>query len=387
MDPWVRDAAAEIARRAEAELEALVGVSSPSGDVAGAEEAIAIARALLPAGVTVQRPPCSSGGHADDLLATVAGTGQGRVVLLGHVDTVVGHDDHRALSADGDRLYGSGAIDMKGGVVLALGVLRALAAEPSRFAEAALLLVCDEEWRAAPFRHGERFAGYDACLCFEAGQLDLSDGVDEVIVRRKAAGTLRVTARGRAAHAGSAPDRGANALLALAEVARTVHALHDPDGPQRLTAVPTVVRAGGAFNVVPADGALTCDLRADSARSFDTVLATVPERSGEVRIEAEMVRVWPGMDARARTAPVLDAAARRVGRAIRAGSRGGASDASHMAAVVPLTIDGLGPRGSGAHAPVECVLRSSRGPRAEIALAVALSALESRPAAAPASAG
>ena len=60
---------------------------------------------------------------------------------------------------------------MKGGVVLALGVLRALAARPEAFAEAALLLVCDEEWRTAPFAHEERFAGWDACLCFEAGEL------------------------------------------------------------------------------------------------------------------------------------------------------------------------------------------------------------------------
>jgi glutamate carboxypeptidase len=55
--------------------------------------------------------------------------------------------------------------------------------------------------------------------------------------------------------------------------------------------------------------------------------------------------------------------------------RGGASDASHFAATIPLTVDGLGPRGGGAHAPGEFVLESSLRPRAEVALAVAVAAL------------
>ena len=90
---------------------------------------------------------------------------------------------------------------MKGGVVLALGALRALAARPDAYAEVALLLVCDEEWRTAPFAHVERFAGWDACLCFEAGELT-ADGDEAVVVRRKAAGTIRVRA------AGAPPTRG-----------------------------------------------------------------------------------------------------------------------------------------------------------------------------------
>ena len=70
-------------------------------------------------------------------------------------------------------------------------------------------------------------------------------------MRRKAAGTIKVHAHGRAAHSGSAPDRGRNALLALAAAAQAVAARHAPDGPEHLTAVPTVLHAGEAFNVVP----------------------------------------------------------------------------------------------------------------------------------------
>jgi len=374
VDPWIAAAAQEIAGRAERELEALVGVSSPSGDVAGAEEVLAIVAALLPATAAVRRLPCSSPGHAPDMVADLDGTGTGRLLLLGHVDTVVAHDAHRPMERSGERLTGSGTVDMKGGDVLALGVLRALAAAPQRFARVSLLLVCDEEWRTAPFAHTETFAGYDCCLCFEAGQTD-EQGNDEVVVRRKAAGTMVVEGHGRSAHSGSQPDRGANALLALAEAARVVAAQHDPAGPEHLTAVPTVLTSGDAFNVVPAAGRLTSDLRADSERAFDAVLAAIPGRVGEARLEASMLRVWPGMDAREAAAPVLAAAARALGRPVLAGARGGASDASHLARAIPVTIDGLGPRGGDAHHPDEYVLAGSLRPRAEVALATALAAL------------
>lgn len=371
MLPWVRRHADTIALAAERQLAALVAVSSPSGDVGAAEECFSVVEALLPVDAEVARVPCSSPGHAPDLLARVRGTGARRLLLLGHVDTVVAHADHRALHPLGDTLVGSGAVDMKGGDVLAIGVLQALAEDRrTEFAEVSLLLVCDEEWRTAPFAHGPRFAGYDACLCFEAGELD-GEGRDAVVVRRKAAGTLRVVATGRSAHSGARPGDGRNALLALAEVARIVAAHHDPDGPDHLTAVPTVLHSGDALNVVPASGELLCDVRADRLEAFDTVMTALPRDLDEVTLHVANLREWPGMDARETAASTLDRAGAALGRPVVPASRGGASDASHIAAVVPLTIDGLGPLGGEAHAPGEYVLTASLRSRAEVALAAA----------------
>jgi glutamate carboxypeptidase len=374
VDPWIAEHAAAIAAHAERELEALVAISTPSGDVHGAEEAVALVAALAPNEATIERVPCSSPDHAADLVVRLTGSGSRRLLLLGHLDTVVAHDEHRPLTRDGERLLGSGAIDMKGGDVLALGVLRALATRAAAFAEAALLLVCDEEWRVGPFVHVPRFEGFDACLCFEAGQL-AEDELEAVVVRRKAAGTLSVTAHGRSAHSGSAPDKGVNALLALASAAQAVAGSQDPHGPQRLTAVPTVLHVGDAFNVVPGIGELVCDLRADSLDAFDGVLKALPAELGGARLEAHIVRQWPGMDARDATAPLLQAAAAALGRPVIGAGRGGASDAAHFAATIPFTVDGLGPRGGGAHAPHEYLLASSLRPRAEVALAVADAAL------------
>ncbi len=375
IDRAVAAEAAEIAARAEDELARLVDISSPSGDVEGAERVIEVCIELLPDGAEIQRPPCSTAGSAPDLIATVRGTGERRILLLGHVDTVFGHDAHQPLRADGERLYGSGTVDMKGGDVLALGVARALAVRPQAFAELSVLMVCDEEWRVAPFTHVERFEAYDACLCFEAGHLT-ADGREGVVVKRKAAGTLNVHAAGRAAHSGAAPDQGRNALLALARVADRVAALHDLAGPDQLSVVPTVMHSGEAFNVVPAAGDLVCDMRARTLEAFTPVLEAVPAELDEVALTARMGRNWPGMDAIAVTAPVLEGAAARLGSPIVGVPRGGASDASHFAASIPLTIDGLGPRGGGAHTPGEFALREALRLRAEVALAIGHELLE-----------
>lgn len=375
IDDTLAAEAREIADRAvEGELAALVDISSPSGDVAGAEAAIEVCLNLLPPGMRIERPPCSTEGCAPDLVAVLEGTGTGRIVLLGHVDTVFAHADHVPLRPEGERLYGSGTIDMKGGDVLAFGVARALARAPEDFAELAVVMVCDEEWRVSQFHRAAEFTGYDACLCFEAGHLT-PDGREGVVVRRKAAGTLLVDATGRAAHSGAAPDQGRNALLALARTADTVARFHEPDGPEQLSVVPTVMRSGEAFNVVPAHGELICDMRARRLAAFEPVLAAVPSELDEVRLDVRMGRSWPGMDAEQASAGLLTRAAARLGRELIGVPRGGASDASHFAQTIPLTVDGLGPRGGGAHTPDEYVLRDALRSRAEVALALAREAL------------
>ncbi len=373
MDPWIESAAAEIARRAPRELEALVAVSSPSGDVHGANECASLCAALCPDEAEIERVPCSSPGHAEDFVARLRGSGARKVLLVGHMDTVVAHADHKPLQRVGEQLVGSGAVDMKGGDILAIGALRAFTKRPELYAELALLLVCDEEWRTADFGHVPRFADFDACLCFEAGEMRGSD--EGVVVRRKAAGTIHVTGHGRSSHSGSAPDRGRNALLALAAAAQAVAARHAPDGPSHLSAVPTVLRSGDAFNVVPGHGELFCDVRADDLDAIEDILTHVPAEIDEVRLEAELIRRWPGMQAEEQTAPLLAHASAALGRTIAPAARGGASDASHFASTIPLTVDGLGPRGGKAHNPEEFVLEASIRPRAEVALALIESAL------------
>jgi glutamate carboxypeptidase len=373
VDPALSEVAEKLAPRVLDEMRELVAISTPSGDIDGTEQAVGLCERFLP-GWTTERLPCSTSGCAPDLLATVSGRGSRRLLLLGHLDTVVSHAEHQAAREEAGRVYGSGTADMKGGVALSLAVARDCAERSDDYAELAVLLVCDEEWRIAPFAHTERFSGYDACLCFEAGEVSEA-GEDGVIVRRKGAGTMRVRATGRASHSGSAPQQGRNALLALAHVAIHGAAVADPEGPARLTVVPTIVRSGDAINVVPPSGELVFDMRANDTSVFADVLSALPAEIGGATLEPVLERVWPAMDSEAAAAPLLAAAADLLGRPIVPRARGGASDASHFAPRVPLTIDGLGPRGGGAHTPEEFVHLPSLGARVAVALAVARAAM------------
>jgi glutamate carboxypeptidase len=101
------------------------------------------------------------------------------------------------------------------------------------------------------------------------------------------------------------------------------------------------------------------------------VLAAVPDQVDGAPLAPFMERRWPGMDTRQATSQLLASAGARLGRPIIAATRGGASDASHFAMTIPLTVDGLGPRGGGAHTPEEFVLIPSLRQRAEVALALA----------------
>ena len=368
--------AAAISERALRETLELVAISTPSGDAEAAERAVAATIPMLPPSAEVERIPCSSPDHAPDLLATLRGTGRARLVLVGHLDTVFSHERHQAGAVDGNRLRGSGTIDMKGGDALALGVMRELAERTDSFAEVALLLVVDEEFRTADFAHGRRFAGFDASLCFEGGER-LADGSEALVVKRKAASGIRIKANGVAAHSGANPDHGRSALLALASVAQRLATLHDPEGPDSLTVVPVMLNSGEAMNAVPAAGELLVDMRADREEAFGAVFAAVPNDIDGVGLAVEQMRLWPGMDAREIAAPVLEQAAAAIGRPVAGTARGGASDASNIAPHVPLSIDGLGPLGGFAHNPHEHVLIDSLAPRAELALAVVDALLDS----------
>jgi glutamate carboxypeptidase len=136
------------------------------------------------------------------------------------------------------------------------------------------------------------------------------------------------------------------------------------------------MHSGEAFNVVPSGGELFCDMRADDAGAFQRVLDAVPEEVGGARLDAQIVRLWPGMDSRESTRELLARTEEVLGRPVIPVERGGASDASHVAQRIPVTLDGLGPRGGQAHNPDEFVLAESLQQRAEVGLALMAALLE-----------
>lgn len=346
--------------RALDRLRRLVELESPSSDeprLRALSAAFASELSALGADTSTVDVP----GVGEHVVARLAGDDDraAPVVVLGHLDTV-----HPAGSfepvfrVEGDRAYGPGVFDMKGGwacLLAALTEMRAAGVRPAR--PVTLLATCDEETGSEHSRAfiEETVQGCRAVLVLEP---PLADGSAKT--RRKGVGCYRVAVEGRASHAGLAPDRGANAVLELAHQLVAIESFGDPAAGT--TATPTLVSGGTASNVVPASASATFDVRFQSPAEGERVDHAFhllrPGRDGaRVTVSGGINR--PPMERTHGVAELYDRArslAAADGWALGEGMSGGASDGSLTAALGIPTLDGLGPRGGGAHASDEHVL-------------------------------
>jgi glutamate carboxypeptidase len=189
----------------------------------------------------------------------------------------------------------------------------------------------------------------------------LEPAADGRLVRgRKGVGVLRLRARGRAAHAGRNPEEGRNAVVAMADLATRVAALHDP--ARGVLVNVAAIRGGGPSNVVPDEAAAVVDLRA--ARVAQTrelpervraLAAQVASAHGvEMAVEGHFHR--PPMVPGAAGDALLAAAVRcgaALGLRLEGADVGGGSDASLLADAGLPVLDGLGVRGGALHSPEE----------------------------------
>ena len=346
------------------DLQALVTRESPSDDAERVSAlGVWIVERLRAAGVKAETCPCPPRGDA--VLASIGATPG--TLLLGHHDTVwpVGALGENPFRCTGDRATGPGVFDMKAGIAVAMSVLEALAARPHP-PPVSLLLTPDEEIGTHASRKllVETASRHRQVLVLEPSL----DGAAKIA--RKGTGTFEVLFRGRAAHAGLDPEKGASALLELARFA--LHASGLADAERGTTVVATVAQGGSKPNVVPERATLTLDARVwsqEEARRVEAALGGY--RPTDARVEVEVAGAFdrpplePSPAGRA-----LYEQARRVASELGfelGGARvGGASDGNLTAAAGVATLDGLGPRGDGAHARHEFVLLSDLPRRAAL---------------------
>jgi glutamate carboxypeptidase len=346
------------------DLQALVERESPSDD-ADRVSALAdwIVDRLRAAGVRAEARPCPPRGDA--VLASI-GAGGGPL-LLGHHDTVwpVGSLAAMPFQCAGGRATGPGVFDMKSGIAVALGVLEALAARPDP-PPVSLLLTPDEEIGTHASRNLllETARRHRQALVLEPSL----DGAAKIA--RKGTGGFEVRFRGRAAHAGLDPEKGASALLELARFALYASGLADEE--RGTTVVATLAQSGSKANVVPERATLTLDARVwsqDEAHRLEAALRAY--RSTDARVGVEVAGGFdrPPLEP-SPAATALYERARRIALELGfelGGARvGGASDGNLTAAAGVATLDGLGPRGDGAHARHEFVLLSDLPRRAAL---------------------
>jgi glutamate carboxypeptidase len=295
--------------------------------------------------------------------ATLEGSGRARVCLLGHHDTVFpeGTATARPFRAQGERCYGPGVADMKGGLVVAAHAARLLAAGPRPFGVLELVSVPDEEARNGGPATGDRLLACDAVLCLECGRPG-----GEVVSARKGARWFQVHAEGRPAHAGEAPHEGRNAAHALARETMRLARLHGVR--PGLTLQVTGLEAGEGVNTVPSSGSLTADLRAwtedDLEWALEQVIAFGTHEGVDLRLHdlggPPPLERTPAVGRLAETAIAIGA---QLGHTFGETGAGGVSDGSWTASHGVPTLDGLGPVGGEDHTPHEYVEVGSLAPR------------------------
>jgi glutamate carboxypeptidase len=337
-----------------AELKALVRLESPSADPEAVSRLAAFVRDRLQAeGIAARCRSCPGAGHA--VVAAIGGGGG--TLLLGHLDTVwpAGTLREQPWRVEGGRASGPGVFDMKAGIAVAMAVLRRLVREPAP-PRATLLLVPDEETGSLASREltVETARAHRRVLVLEPSL----EGAAKVA--RKGCGTFRVRFHGRAAHAGLDPEKGASALAEMARFVLFVERV--ADASRGTTLVPALARAGSAANVVPESAELAVDARAwtlDEARRVEAAVrayaaadpgVAVAVAGGFDRPPLEPTAGSDRLYARARSL------AADLGFELGAARVGGGSDGNFTAAAGIPTLDGLGPRGGGAHARDEHVL-------------------------------
>ena len=349
-------------------LEQLVTIESPSGDRDGLVQAAGLMAGWLhEAGFHVATDQTSAG----PLVTAERSGGAGRVLVLGHLDTVWELGTLRAMPfrVEAGRVRGPGVFDMKAG----LAILAAAATETrgQDGATVTVLLTPDEEVGSEASRQAIEDAARRADLVLVLEPC----GADGALkVGRKGVGAFELTVLGRAAHAGLEPERGVDAVEELCHQVLALKALGRPEAGTTVNV--GVVRGGTRSNVVAERAHGSVDVRVKTQAEADRV--SVALQTLRPVVPGAELR-WAGGFNRPPMTPnptVMRwaATADRIWREegfppLEAIEVGGASDGNFTAPLAP-TLDGLGPPGGGAHARDEHVLVEGLKPRAELLAAL-----------------
>jgi glutamate carboxypeptidase len=295
---------------------------------------------------------------------------KGQILVLGHLDTVYGLGTLAGMPfrlARG-RAHGPGTLDMKGGLVIALFAVDALAGTgraPQK--RIVFLWTSDEEIgsgtsRAVIEREARRS---NAVLVLEP-----ASGLDgRVKTGRKGVGEMEIIATGRAAHAGLNPEDGINAIE---EIARQIARLSRWNQPSRgITVNAGMIEGGTRTNVIPENARVLVDVRAVRAadmraleRKFRTLRPNL--RGAKLQIRGGFNR--PPMEQKTSAALYAKARAlaKEIGVTLGEAYVGGGSDGNFTAALGVPTLDGLGAVGEGAHSPGENIVIRALAQRAAL---------------------
>jgi glutamate carboxypeptidase len=291
--------------------------------------------------------------------ARFVGTGSKKIMLIAHMDTVYlrGMLAQQPFRVDGSRAYGLGITDDKQGIALILHTIAMLKAMSFHdYGLVTVLINADEEVSSAGSRATiSKFgAEHDAVFSCEASSVSS----DSLALATAGIGAVVLTIKGRASHAGQAPEQGRNALYELAHQILQTRDLSDSATGVKMNW--TIASAGTNRNVIPAIASATADVRVLRVSDYDGIEAKVRERIKNHLLPDTMVEmtferrrppleIKPAQQALAKHAQAIYA---EIGRALIVGevAEGGGTDAAFAAlnSTAPV-IERFGVPGFGSH--------------------------------------
>ena len=343
--------------RLRTKLRELVEVESPSEDKEGVDRAgELVARWAEEVGGTLRRYRQKEFGDVLELRFGAANRKRGRVLLLGHLDTVwpMGTLKKMPWREGEGKLWGPGVLDMKAGVVMALEAVAALR-ELDAERPVTLLLVSEEEVGSPVSRAiTERLAAECAAVLV----LEPAQGL-AYKTARKGVGNYELRVVGVGSHAGVDFGSGHSAVLEMARLVETVSGFTDLS--KGMTVNVGVIAGGTRSNVVAAECRAEVDVRIAKARDAVQVERMfrglkVTDRACRLTVTGGINR--PPMERKAGTVALFKLAqglAAEVGLTLEEAATGGGSDGNFTAAMGVATLDGMGAVGAGAHAAHEHV--------------------------------
>jgi glutamate carboxypeptidase len=319
--------------------------------------------------MTVETVKAEADGLPENVVARLSGTGKGRILMIGHLDTVFGPGTAARwpFKVEGDRVTGPGVSDEKGGVVegvYALTLLHDLGFKD--FKEIVFLIETSEE-RGSP---GTR-ALIDRLLKDADVELNLEPGdePDVLTVWRKGSTVYTIDVKGRAAHAGVAPQDGRNAAVELIHQLKVLDRF--PKTGDQLTANLTLLEAGSRSNIIPEHAAGTMSVRNRDKAQLDAFDAALRESAKTTEVPDTTVSIqrqpsFPPLPSNAATdalAARAEAIYAGLGLKIGRGGNGGASESALANNAGVAALDGLGPVGGGFHSEKEYLELETLTPR------------------------
>ncbi|AJP52818.1 M20/M25/M40 family metallo-hydrolase [Pseudomonas simiae] len=350
-------------------LERLVNIDSGSGYEPGLTQVRDIAvDELKQLGFSIELVPDKAANNSH-VVATLKGTGKAKILLMAHMDTVFkeGSAAERPFHIKDGRAYGPGVMDDKGGIVAGIYALKVLKDQGFKdYAQITFLLDASEETGsdAASDLIRKTAKAHDVTLNLEPGR-----PADGLVVWRKGSATAVVEVKGKAAHAGVAPELGRNAAMEAAHQILQLGKLGDEE--KKTTINFTVIKAGDRTNVIPDQATAKADVRAALPEEFDRIEKDLARVSAnklipETEVKTSLQRGLPPMPQTPESDKLVAIAQGiygELGKKLTIEGSGGAADASLSAGVGTPTLDGFGIVGGNIHTPEEYAEVESVVPR------------------------